>query len=275
MTLPQSTSFFQDRVLHRLRKGPEVMGAVVILKIAWWLVLALLTWRVPPFRRRRTASSSHSGGPVPSETPRRSEMTTVPSSVVPTAAPRRTHSGSVENANKSGIKIAGQDAWCDYGYKFKGEKLTKDAAGSPVTLHLVYSKKDQKWVIESFDLTETQPSRPAPTPVEAPVHAAPEKPKAEVPSPAPVAAKAAEPAPGSTEASGLPEPVTSGFPASEKQVKYAKDLAQQAGLDPVQVNLICKMRFNKDSLEKLSSPDMKLMIPFLGGYPKSGNSGRS
>lgn len=202
-------------------------------------------------------------------------MTTASASVVPTVAPRKTLSGSVENANKSGVKIAGQDAWCDYGYKFKGEKLTRDAVGSPVTLHLVYSKKDQKWVIESFDQKEAQPSTPAPTPAEAPVHAAPEKPKAEVPSPAPAAAKAAESAAPATEASGSPEPVTSGFPASEKQVKYAKDLALQVGLDPVQMNLICKTRFKKDSLEKLSSSDMKLMIPFLGGYQKSGGSGRS
>jgi hypothetical protein len=202
-------------------------------------------------------------------------MTTASAPVIPTVAPRKTLSGSVENANKSGIKIAGQDAWCDYGYKFKGEKLTRDAVSSPVTLHLVYSKKDQKWVIESFDQKAAQPSTPAPTPVEAPVHAALEKPKAEVATPAPAAAKAAEPAAMSTEAPGSPEPVTSVFPASEKQVKYAKDLALQVGLDPVQMNQICTMRFKKDSLEKLSGADMKLMIPFLGGYQKSGAFGRS
>jgi hypothetical protein len=202
-------------------------------------------------------------------------MTPASAPVIPTAAPRKILSGSIENANKSGIKMSGQDAWCDYGYKFKGEKLTKDAKGSAVTLHLVYSKKDQKWVIESFDLTQAPPSKPAPAPAEAPVHTVPEKPKAEVPSPEPVTAKAAELAASATEEPGSPDPVTSGFPASEKQVKYATDLSQQLGLDPVQISQICKMRFKKDSLEKLSSSDMKLMIPFLGGYQKSGGSGRS
>ena len=202
-------------------------------------------------------------------------MTPATAPVIPTAAPRKILSGSIENANKSGIKMSGQDAWCDYGYKFKGEKLTKDARGSAVTLHLVYSKKDQKWVIESFDLTQAQSSAPASAPAEAPVHAAPEKPKADVADPAPTAAKAAEPAAPAAEEPGSPEPVTSGFPASEKQLKYATDLSQQLGLYPVQISQICKVRFKKDSLEKLSSSDMKLMIPFLGGYQKSGGAGRS
>lgn len=225
------------------------------------LVVGLFFLRRMPKVFRRDLSRLFAGG-LPANNPRRtasmaSTPTQAPAPSAPAKAPRKVLKGvSIESANRNGLKTGG--VWYDYGKVFKGEKPDpQEAVGSVLDLQLVESKSDKRkkhgestWFIEAI-LACSKPSAPAPAAAEA--------------SPPQEASGQAEILPGTAETP--PPAAVPHEPASEGQLRYAKDLWRKLEMSDAALNSICRLRFQGRELAQLTKDEMRqFMIPFLGGH---------
>lgn len=152
---------------------------------------------------------------------------------------QRSVKGMIENANGRGIKLGG--SWYDYVPGFKGERLDKESVGQEIELALVEStKKKGKLLIQALEVCGAilgDAGDDGDTPEESEVdesEAQPEAPDAQPGKPA----------------------------ASEKTLKYAKYLAEQAGLSEEDVETILQARFHK-SFDALTQREASKSIDFF------------
>ena len=214
-------------------RGRIVRLLWIVVRILWFVITTIFTRRI---------SVRQLAGLVPARFRRTCMSDTV-------KLAQRSVKGTIEAVNGRGIKLGG--SWYDYVPGFKGERLDKESVGQEIELALVEStKKKGKLFIQALEVCGTilgETGDEGETPEEPEV----EESEAETET---------------------PKANPSDAPASEKTLKYAKDLAEKAGLSEEDVENILQARFHK-SFDALTQSEASRTIVFFGGYtPDRGRS---
>ena len=207
----------------------------IMVRILWFVIATIFTRRI---------SVRKLAGLVPARLRRTCMSETV-------KLAQRSVKGTIEATNGRGIKLGG--SWYDYVPGFKGERLDKESVGQEIELALVDSTtKKGKLAIQAFEVCGTILGETGDD------GDAPEEPEVEESDAQPES----------------PDAKPSEAAASEKTLKYAKDLAAKAGLSEEDVETILQARFHK-SFDALTQSEASRTIVFFGGYtPDRGRSSK-